>query len=164
MTSRHPRRSVIGCIPTTKGCCEGLHLLQARSARQPFVSSKARPQWKKERKGPYEKDSYTGVKKTWKPVGALATSQCNFSWLHKVFDWVLATRLVLEFQSGPCHAQGLSPSLRPAHGCPLHRNAARPGLEGFIIAEHSSEIIKPSFLSGPCGASPRADCRGCVEN
>ena len=27
---------------------------------------------------------------------------------------MVAIRLVLEFQSGPCHAQGLSPSLRPA--------------------------------------------------
>ena len=49
---------------------------------------KGAPTMKKERKGPCEKDSYTGVKKTWKPVRALATSQCNFSWLHRVFDWV----------------------------------------------------------------------------
>ena len=150
-----------------EGLLRRLALAAGSLSKATLREFKGAPTMKKERKGPYEKDSYTGVKKTWKPVGALATSQtfhgctgfltgCNLS--------MVATRLVLEFQSGPCHAQGLSPSLRPAHGCALHRNAARPGLEGFIIAEHSSEIIKPGFLSGPCGASPRADCRGYVEN
>ena len=71
-----------------EGLLRRLALAAGSLSKATLREFKGAPTMKKERKRPYEKDSYTGVKKNLEASGSLGNKSCNFSWLHRVFAWV----------------------------------------------------------------------------